>query len=97
MIKRAYGNCETKIEEFVKIAGIRWTIVMNFAEMNGETWLDQYEVRSYNCWHKHITSSCLAHTFLTLLREQFENLPAMSVTYKNTMEDFKKKRKSGLS
>ncbi len=92
----AYGNCETKMEEFVKIAGIRWTIEMNFAEMKGETGLDQYEVRSYNGWHKHITLSCLAHAFLTVLREQFENLPDMSVTYENTMEDFKKKRKSEL-
>ena len=69
---------------------------MNFAEMKGETGLDQYEVRSYDGWHKHITLSCLAHTFLTVLREQFENLPDMSVTYENTMEDFKKKRKSEL-
>ena len=64
--------------------------------MKGETGLDQYEVRSYNCWHKHITLSCLAHTFLTVLREQFRNLPDMSVTYENTMVDFKKKRKSKL-
>lgn len=92
----AYGSCETQIEEFVKTAGIRWTIEMNFAEMKGETGLDQYEVRSYDGWHKHITLSCLAHAFLTVLREQFENLPDMSVTYKNTMEDFKKKRKSKL-
>ena len=89
-----YGSCETKIEEFVKTAGIRWTIEMNFAEMKGETGLDQYEVRSYDGWHKHITLSCLAHAFLTVLREQFENLSDMSVTYENTMEDFKKKRKS---
>lgn len=92
----AHGNCETKIEGFVKIAGIRWTIEMNFAEMKGETGLDQYEVRSYDGWHKHITLSCLAHAFLTVLREQFENLPDMSVTYENTMEDLKKKRKSEL-
>ena len=39
----AYGSCETKIEEFIKTAGIRWTI-----EMKGETGLDQYEVRSYD-------------------------------------------------
>lgn len=87
----AYGSCETKIEEFVKTAGIRWTIEMNFAEMKGETWLDQYEVRSYDGCHKHITLSCLAHAFLTVLREQFENLTDMSVTYENKMEDFKKR------
>ena len=87
----AYGNCETKIEEFIRTAGIRWTIKMNFAEMKGETKLDQYEVRSNDGLHKHITLSCLAHAFLTVLRQQFENIPDMSVTYENTMEDFKKR------
>lgn len=87
----AYGSCETEFEEFVRTAGIRWTIEMSFAEMKGETGLDQYEVRSYDGWYKHITLSCLAHAFLTVLREQFENLPDMSVTYENTMKEFKKK------
>ncbi len=89
----AYGNSETGIEEFVKTAGIRWTIEMNFAEMKGETGLDQYEIRNYEGWYKHIILSCLAHAFLTVLREQFENIPDMSVTYENNMEQFKKKRK----
>lgn len=93
----AYGSSETEFEEFIRTAGIRWTIEMSFAEMKGETGLDQYEVRSYDGWHKHITLSCLAHAFLTVLREQFENLPDMSVTYENTMKDFKKKRKSESS
>ena len=90
----AYGTNETKIEEFVKTAGIRWTIEMNFAEMKGETGLDQYEVRSYEGLQKHITLSCIAHAFLTVLREQFCHLPEMSAEYENTMEEFKKKRKS---
>ena len=67
---------------------------MNFAEMKGETGLDQYEVRSYEGWQKHITLSCIAHAFLTVLREQFCNLPEMTVEHENTMEEFKKKRKS---
>lgn len=65
---------------------------MNFVEMKGETELDQYEIRSYDGWHKHITLSCLAYAFLTVLRQQFENIPDMSVTYENTMEDFKKEK-----
>ena len=69
---------------------------MNFVEMKGETELDQYEIRSYDGWHKHITLSCLAYAFLTVLRQQFENIPDMSVTYENTMEILKK-RKSQLS
>lgn len=90
----AYGTNETKIEEFVKTAGVRWTIEMNFAEMKGETGLDQYEVRNYEGWHKHITLSCIAHALLTVLREKFSNLPDMTIEYENSMDEFKKKRKS---
>lgn len=64
---------------------------MNFAEIKSETKLDQYEVRSYDDWHKHTTLSCLTYAFLTVLREQFRNLPDVLVTYENTIEDFKKK------
>lgn len=86
----AYGNRETKLAEFVKTAGIRWTIEMNFAEMKGETGLDQYEVRSYDGWYKHITLSCLAHAFLTVLREQFREIPDMTAESDFDMDTFKK-------
>lgn len=90
----AYGSIETSLEDFVKTAGIRWTIEMNFAEMKGETGLDQYEVRSYDGWYKHITLSCLAHAFLTVLREQFQEIPDMTVESENNMNTFKKRKKS---
>ena len=90
----AYGNVETRLEEFVKTAGIRWTIEMNFAEMKGETGLDQYEVRSYDGWYKHITLSCLAHAFLTVLREQFQEIPDMTAESETNMDAFKKRKKS---
>ena len=90
----AYGNVETRLEEFVKTAGIRWTIEMNFAEMKGETGLDQYEVRSYDGWYKHITLSCLAHAFLTVLREQFQGIPNMTAESEANMDSFKKRKKS---
>ena len=89
----AYGSMETKLAEFIKTAGIRWTIEMNFAEMKGETGLDQYEVRSYDGWYKHITLSCLAHTFLTVLREQFQEIPDMTAESETNMDTFKKRKK----
>lgn len=50
----------TPIEKFVQIAGIRWTVERCFAESKSEVGLDQYEVRSYDGWYKHITFACLA-------------------------------------
>jgi SRSO17 transposase len=55
------------IEEYVRIAGVRWTVETSFAETKSEVGLDEYEVHSYNGWYKHITLSCLAHAFLTQL------------------------------
>jgi hypothetical protein len=34
-------------------------------ESKGQVGLDQYEVRSYTGWYKHITLACLAHVLLT--------------------------------
>ena len=57
----------TTLEELVGIAGMRWRVEMSFAETKSEVGLDQYEVRSYNGWYRHITLACLAHAFLTHL------------------------------
>jgi SRSO17 transposase len=34
----------------------------------GEIGLDQYEVRSWTGWHRHITLAMLAHAYLAVLR-----------------------------
>ena len=57
----------TPIEKLVQIAGIRWTVECCFAESKSEVGLDQYEVRSYSGWYKHITFACLALALLTIL------------------------------
>lgn len=67
---RGYVCCAAKtvtLAELVRIAGMRWTVESSFAEMKSEVGLDQYEVRSYHGWYKHITLSCLAHALLTRL------------------------------
>src|SRR5918994_518445 len=38
-------------------------------EAKGETGLDEYEVRSWTGWHRHITLSMLAHAYLTIVRQ----------------------------
>ena len=63
--------------------------------MKGETGFDQYEVRSYDGWYKHITLSCVAHAFLTVLREQFGEPLDLSATYENTIKEFKKRENKG--
>jgi SRSO17 transposase len=54
----------------VAVAGKRWAVEECFATAKGECGLDQYEVRSWTGWHRHITLSLLAHAYLTVVRAQ---------------------------
>jgi SRSO17 transposase len=58
----------TELADLVRVAGTRWTIEACFEAAKGETGLDQYEVRSWTGWHRHVTFSMLAHAYLTVLR-----------------------------
>lgn len=49
-------------------AGRRWAIEVCFETAKQETGLDEYEVRSWDGWHRHITLSMLAMAFLTVVR-----------------------------
>jgi SRSO17 transposase len=60
---------ETSLAELVQVAGQRWRIESCFEESKGETGLDEYEVRSWTGWHRHITLSMLAHAYLTIVRQ----------------------------
>src|SRR5215212_1035401 len=60
---------ETSLAELVRIAGQRWRIESCFEEAKGETGLDEYEVRAWTGWHRHITLSMLAHAYLTVVRK----------------------------
>ena len=59
---------EATLAELVRVAGTRWTIEACFEAAKGETGLDQYEVRSWTGWHRHITFAMLAHAYLAVLR-----------------------------
>jgi SRSO17 transposase len=64
-----WAPSETPLSRLVRVAGLRWTIESCFEEAKGETGLDEYEVRSWTGWHRHITLSMLAHAYLTVVRK----------------------------
>jgi SRSO17 transposase len=57
---------ETPRTEMLSVAGMRWKI----EDCNGETkdllGLDQYQVRKWTPWHRHVTTCMLAHAFLAV-------------------------------
>ena len=65
---RVYGPSETTVEAMVRVAGRRWRIEGAFEEAKGLVGLDQYEVRGWNAWHRHITLALLAHAALVTAR-----------------------------
>jgi SRSO17 transposase len=63
-----FAPVETTLEQMVKVAGARWAIEESFESAKGEVGLDQYEVRSWQGWYRHITLALLAHAYLTVTR-----------------------------
>lgn len=63
-----YGPVDTPLEQLVRVAGRRWSIEACFESAKGEVGLDQYEVRKWASWHRHITLAMLAHAYLVVLR-----------------------------
>jgi SRSO17 transposase len=64
----AYGPAETSADALARVAGARWAIEEGFERAKGEVGLDQYEVRSWAGWHRHVTLCLLAHAFLEATR-----------------------------
>ncbi|MFM0031116.1 IS701 family transposase [Paraburkholderia madseniana] len=55
-------------QTLVSVAGRRWEIEIGFEAAKGECGLDQYEVRRWQGWYRHITLALLAHAMLAALR-----------------------------
>ena len=102
-----YAPNDTPAQKLVAIAGTRWTVEMCYSEQQfgeavtvvhleskGVVGLDQYEVRSFDSWYKHITFACLALALLTVLSAKSfdtktlqQHNPASS-----SLDDFKRGR-----
>src|SRR5215217_8958057 len=57
------------LAQLARVAGTRWTIESCFEAAKSEVGLDQYEVRSWTGWHRHVTLAMLALAFLTVVRK----------------------------
>jgi SRSO17 transposase len=68
----AYYLCcvprEATARDLARAAGRRWGIEVCFECAKQQTGLDEYEVRNWDGWHRHITLSLLAAAFLTAVR-----------------------------
>jgi SRSO17 transposase len=66
----AFAPAEKTLAEQVRVAGMRWTIEESIQTAKGEVGLDQYEVRSWTGWYRHITLAMWAQAFLSVVRAE---------------------------
>ncbi|MEU2982747.1 IS701 family transposase, partial [Streptomyces hirsutus] len=66
----ASAPLDATLAELARIAGCRWKIEECFQSAKNECGLDEYEVRRYTGWYRHITLAMLAHAFLAALAAQ---------------------------
>lgn len=59
---------QTDLLTLAQVAATRYTIEQCLEEGKGETGLDQYEVRYWHSWYRHITLSMMAHAWLASIR-----------------------------
>jgi SRSO17 transposase len=61
---------QTTLQQIVEVAGQRWKGEEAIERAKGECGLDQYEVRSWTGWYRHITLSLVAQFCATLIMDQ---------------------------
>jgi len=62
------ASASTPLFTLAQIAARRYTVEQCIKEAKGETGLDDYQVRHWQSWHRHITLSMMAHTWLAAIR-----------------------------
>nr|WP_221885562.1 transposase [Halomonas populi] len=63
-----FAPCGTSLEDLALAAGARWNIERCFHESKSQLGLDQYEVRTWRGWYRHITLVMAAYALLVTLR-----------------------------
>ena len=61
-----FGAGDVSLAELALVAGTRWIIEDAFKEAKQEVGLDEYQVRLWVGWSRHITLAMLAHAFLAV-------------------------------
>ena len=64
------ASLETGLERLTQVAATRATIEQCLQTAKGETGLDEYEVRYWHSWHRHITLAMMAQTWLAAVRSR---------------------------
>ena len=64
------GPTGTALQDLVRVAGTRWAIEECFELAKGDCGLDEYEVRGWVGWHRHVTLSLFALAVVAVIRSR---------------------------
>jgi SRSO17 transposase len=70
-----FGPANTSLATLARVAGMRWTVEECFEVAKQAVGLDDYEVRSWQGWYRHITLAMLALAFLVAMRVKLNASP----------------------
>ena len=70
---RAYGPRSMLLPGIARVVSKRRDIEEGLERAKGEVGLDQYEVRRWDAWHRHITLSLVAHAALQVTRARVKS------------------------
>lgn len=65
---QVFGSATADLAAIAQVIGMRWTIEQCLEEAKGLTGLDQYEVRNWTPWYRHVTLALVAHAVLAISR-----------------------------
>ena len=87
-----FAPSRTELATLVSVAGRRWCIEMCFEAAKGEVGLDEYEVRSWTGWYRHVTLSMWALALLSVVRAAHLEVPEKKRCGAGTLAGFKASR-----
>jgi SRSO17 transposase len=70
-----FAPANTSLATLARVAGMRWTVEECFEVAKQAVGLDDYEVRSWQGWYRHITLAMLALAFLVAMRVTLNAAP----------------------
>jgi SRSO17 transposase len=63
-----FGPTTVTLAQLALVAGTRWQVEQAFELAKGEVGLDEYEVRTWTGWYRHVTLAMFALAYLTVVR-----------------------------
>jgi SRSO17 transposase len=68
-----FGPTTVTLGQLALVAGTRWQVEQAFELAKGEVGPDEYEVRTWTGWYRHVTLAIFALAYLTVVRQRAQD------------------------